>query len=99
MTTVTQVLVYISLFLGIYFQTFLLLTYLSPEARRRRERTPIEKNFPSVAIVVPCFNEAATIGGTVESLKALKYPTDKLEIILVTMDRPTTRHALWISTA
>jgi cellulose synthase/poly-beta-1,6-N-acetylglucosamine synthase-like glycosyltransferase len=82
-TAITQALVYCSLFLGIYFQTFLLLTYLSPEARRRRAQECATTYFPSVAIVVPCFNEAATIGGTVASLKALKYPTDKLEIILV----------------
>jgi len=38
---------------------------------------------PTVAIVVPCFNEAKTLGATVQSLLALDYPPEKLEIIIV----------------
>ena len=83
MTGATQVLVYISLFLGIYFEAFLLLAYLSPEGRSRRNKAAAGEDCPTVAIIVPCFNEESTIGGTVESLKALSYPKEKLEIILV----------------
>jgi cellulose synthase/poly-beta-1,6-N-acetylglucosamine synthase-like glycosyltransferase len=36
-----------------------------------------------VAIIVPCWNEASTVGATCESLLALDYPKEKLEIILV----------------
>ncbi len=38
---------------------------------------------PSVAIVVPCFNEEQTVASTLASLVALDYPVEKLEIIVV----------------
>ena len=34
-------------------------------------------------MLVPCFNEEQTLAQTVESLLALDYPKDKLEIIIV----------------
>ncbi|KND51070.1 MAG: biofilm PGA synthesis N-glycosyltransferase PgaC [Parcubacteria bacterium C7867-007] len=74
--------VYPFLFLGLYFQVFLLVTFLSTPTRERRERTASIAT-PKVAIIVPCWNEQDTIGGTVKSLLALDYPKDKLEIILV----------------
>lgn len=39
--------------------------------------------FPSVSIVIPARNEEATIGNCLQSLKALYYPPEKLEIIVV----------------
>lgn len=74
---------YVTLFLALYFQTFALLTFLSRDARLRREKARIESGFPKVAVVVPCWNEESTIGGTVASLLALDYPKDKMEILLV----------------
>jgi len=41
------------------------------------------KNWPSVDIIVPCFNESATITATIESILNLDYPKDKLNIIVV----------------
>ncbi len=38
---------------------------------------------PSVTIVVPIFNEEKTVAGTVHSLLALNYPTEKLRIMIV----------------
>lgn len=72
------------LFVSLYFEVFLLVTFL-----QRRSRDTLKKGtenlsrFPSVAIVVPCFNVEKTVVGTIESLLALTYPKDKLEIILV----------------
>lgn len=72
-------------FLSIYVQIFLLLTYLE----RRKEikyRTGQEielPDYPSVTVIVPCWNEEKTIGGTIESLLKLDYPKEKLNIILV----------------
>ncbi len=60
----------------------MLLTFLSSPARARRLRVPSGYN-PSVAIIVPCWNEEKTIDGTVRSLLALDYPKEKLRIILV----------------
>ena len=39
--------------------------------------------YPTTTIIVPCWNEGGTIGGTIESLLALDYPKDKLSIMVV----------------
>lgn len=77
-----EILAYPFLFLGLYFEVFMLLTFLSGPAKERRLRMP-GTNTPKIAIIVPCWNEQDTIDGTVASLLALDYPKDKLEIILV----------------
>lgn len=77
-----EVLAYPFIFLGLYFEVFMLLTFLSAPARERRLR-PASTATPTVAIIVPCWNEESTIGGTVRSLLELDYPADKLQIVLV----------------
>ncbi len=74
---------YVSIFLFFYFQVFVLLTYVSPGAAKRRAGSPLPDPLPTAAIIVPCFNEETTIKGTVESLLNLDYPHHLLEIILV----------------
>ncbi|MHB8710638.1 MAG: glycosyltransferase family 2 protein [Minisyncoccota bacterium] len=82
-----EMLAYPFLFIAIFFESFILVTLLSKPAREARGRTAATLGtafaFPSVAVIVPCWNEAATIGATCDSLLALKYPKEKLEIILV----------------
>ncbi|HEY4488956.1 MAG TPA: glycosyltransferase [Candidatus Paceibacterota bacterium] len=77
-----EVLIYALLFIGLYFEVFVLLTFLSQPARERRER-PLSTRTPKVAMIVPCWNEEPTIKENVESLLTLDYPEDKLEIIVV----------------
>jgi cellulose synthase/poly-beta-1,6-N-acetylglucosamine synthase-like glycosyltransferase len=79
---IVQVLTYPFIFLAVFFEVFLLVTFLSEPARERRGRA-LSKDTPKVAIIVPCWNEQNTIQATVESLLALDYPTNKLEIVLV----------------
>lgn len=76
---------YFFVFLAVYFESFLLVTFLSAPARARRAAAAAHPSgdSPKVAIVVPCWNEETTIAGTVESLLALDYPAEKLSIILV----------------
>lgn len=71
------------LFIALYFESFLLVTFLSKPARERRLRTSALSTVPKVAVIVPCWDEETTVAGTVESLLALEYPHDKLAIILV----------------
>lgn len=78
-----QVLAYPFIFLGLYFEIFMLLTFLSRPARMRRARRPITDWTPKVAIIVPCWNEENTIDGTVQSLLSLDYPKEQLRIVLV----------------
>ncbi|HRH55938.1 MAG TPA: glycosyltransferase [Candidatus Paceibacterota bacterium] len=77
-----EVLAYPFVFLGLYFEVFMLLTFLSAPAKERRDRRATTES-PKIAIIVPCWNEEDTIGGTVKSLLALDYPKDKLQIVLV----------------
>ena len=41
------------------------------------------KSYPTVTVVVPCYNEAATIDKTVASLLEMDYPKDKLKLFLI----------------
>lgn len=75
-------LAYPFLFAALYFEAFLLVTFLSKPAAESRTR-PLSTHTPTVAMIVPCYNEEKTVGGTAESLLALDYPVDKLQIILV----------------
>ncbi|MFZ2500607.1 MAG: glycosyltransferase [Minisyncoccia bacterium] len=77
-----QVLAYPFLFLAIFFESFVLVTLLSKPARDARARQST-KETPSVAVIVPCWNEGSTLAATCSSLLALDYPMEKLEIILV----------------
>jgi len=74
--------VYPFLFIAIFFESFILVTFLSKPARAARARSS-GLITPLIAIIVPCYNEASTVARTCESLLALDYPKDKLEIILV----------------
>ncbi len=82
MNALFDIVVYPFLFLALFFEVFLLLAFFEKGARARR-KVPTEHSFPSVAVVVPCYNEEKTVGGTVESLLALDYPKEQLSIILV----------------
>ncbi len=80
-------LAYPFLFIAIFFESFVLVTFLSAPARGARARKPARlddpASLPTVAIIVPCLNEGETVAATADSLLALQYPHDKLEIILV----------------
>jgi len=75
-------LAYPFLFITIFFEAFLLVTFLSAPARKQRA-LPLSSKTPHVAVIVPCYNEEKTIGATVESILALEYPKEKLTIVLV----------------
>lgn len=77
-----QLLAYPFLFIALFFQTFILVTFLGKSARAARHRTTGTTE-PRVAIIVPCWNEGETVAATTDSLLALEYPADKLSIILV----------------
>jgi len=81
-----EMLAYPFLFIAIFFESFVLVTLLSAPARLARTRAGAPANSdasPTVAVIVPCWNEATTVGATCESLLALRYPKEKLEVILV----------------
>lgn len=73
--------VYFCLFLGLYFEVFLLISFF--EKRPTVKTRSLPKHYPSVAILVPCWNKGATLGPTVESLLSLTYPKDKLKVVII----------------
>ena len=77
----TTIMLDISLFLGLYFQIFLLVSFF--EAEENEEKLILPVILPTVTIIVPCFNEAKTVEKTILSLMGLNYPMDKLNILVV----------------
>jgi cellulose synthase/poly-beta-1,6-N-acetylglucosamine synthase-like glycosyltransferase len=74
------------LFVSLYFEVFMLITYIEHrKTLKGRLSKPIAdySALPAVTIIVPCFNEEKTAGKTIESLLALDYPQDKLKIVAV----------------
>jgi cellulose synthase/poly-beta-1,6-N-acetylglucosamine synthase-like glycosyltransferase len=73
--------VYLCMFIALYFEVFLLITFLEKRPSQKNSDRP--SRYPSVAVIVPCWNEEKTLAGTVASLLALDYPQDKLQIVIV----------------
>jgi cellulose synthase/poly-beta-1,6-N-acetylglucosamine synthase-like glycosyltransferase len=84
MTDAHTIISYTISFLAIYAQIFLLVTFF--ENRRGlvfHKGELVLGSYPTVTIAVPCYNEAATIESTIESLQQIDYPKDKITIFLI----------------
>ncbi len=84
MALITNAIFYILIFLSVYVQVFFFITFLEnyKKINTRNGKIKLGK-YPSVTIVVPCWNEEKTVENTVSSLLALNYPQDKLEIFII----------------
>src|SRR3989344_229103 len=80
---IPEIITNILLFIVLYFEVFILLTYLETREKRNLPPTLLPKQLPSVSIIVPVWNEEATILKTIFSLLKLNYPKDKLSIFIV----------------
>ncbi|MEX0932438.1 MAG: glycosyltransferase [Parcubacteria group bacterium] len=77
---------YFSLFISLFFEVFLLITYIEVRGQIKLEdkwTTKSPKDLPTVTVIIPCFNEEKTVIRTVESVLGLDYPREKLFLILV----------------
>src|SRR3989344_3629123 len=84
MSGIETIVTYALLFVALYFEIFLLVSFLEKRAGRKMSGAPSQSvSLPSTCIVVPCFNEEASVGSTLSSLLALHYPADKLEVIVI----------------
>ena len=86
MTLMDAPITYTFLFFSLYFEVFMLLSFLerrTPKAAALLLPAVADGPMPSVAIVVPCFNEEKTVAATIESLLKIDYPSGKFEIIVV----------------
>ncbi len=84
-----SIFLYGSLFISLFFEVFLLITYLEVRQEIKREDLMLSKyskspeTYPSVTVIVPCFNEGETVVATVKSILNLSYPKGKLFVTIV----------------
>jgi cellulose synthase/poly-beta-1,6-N-acetylglucosamine synthase-like glycosyltransferase len=86
MNPVLSTVVEIFLFASLFIQVFLIITLIEHrDSLKNKPRTEAfdYSKLPTVSVIVPCFNEEATVIGTIDSLKQLNYPADKLSIIAI----------------
>lgn len=86
MESITNSITYLFLFLSLNFEVFLLITYFENRLNIKEEEklsSRVLKKYPSVSIIVPCWNEESTVSKTIHSLLNLDYPKDKLKIMVV----------------
>jgi cellulose synthase/poly-beta-1,6-N-acetylglucosamine synthase-like glycosyltransferase len=68
------------MFVGLYMLSLFIIIFLR---NRKNLFSYPEAKIEPVSIIVPCYNEAESIGEAIEGLLALDYPRDKIEIIVV----------------
>ncbi len=83
-----DIIYYLFLFITLYIQVFFLVSYLEdPDFYDRKgedlQRDPELPFYPKVTLIVACWNEEDTLDQTMDSLLALNYPREQLQIILV----------------
>jgi len=86
MAELQTIILYISLFISLFFEVFLLITYLEVREELKLEEERLSRSikfFPTLTIIVPCFNEEKTIARTIHSIFNLDYPKDKISIVAV----------------
>ncbi|MSS74562.1 glycosyltransferase [Candidatus Pacearchaeota archaeon] len=71
---------YAYIFVALYMTSLLIFIWF-PNRKKLFEH-PLGKPVP-VSIVMPCYNDSATIGEAIDSLMHLKYPQEMIEIIIV----------------
>ncbi len=82
--SVDTAVVYVLLYLSLYFEVFLLISFIAHKNTLSKTTHKTKCTYyPSTTIIVPCYNEEKTLAGTLRSLLALDYPQDKLSIVVV----------------
>lgn len=86
MFDITNSIAYVFLFISLNFEVFLLITYFENRIEIAEEANLLAKGpkkYPTVTIIVPCWNEENTVSKTIYSLLSLDYPRNKLKIMIV----------------
>lgn len=83
---ISTIILSVFIFVAIYFQVFLLITYLENKkgfSRDLKNKKAELRSAPSVTIIVPCLNEEKTVAKTTQSLLQLDYQKDKLFVFVI----------------
>src|SRR3989344_6489727 len=85
METLLSLPISLLLFLTLYIEVFLLLTYMEEREHFAHKDSPRRPDYlcPSATIIVPAWNEEKTLMRTVTSLLQLDYPKNKLHIFII----------------
>ena len=87
MHLVSESITYIFLFIALYFEVFLLITYFELKEKERKlvasSQYIVSRKVPSISVIVPVWNEETTVLKTVFSILKLNYPKDKLQVFIV----------------
>ncbi|MCE9549193.1 glycosyltransferase [Candidatus Nomurabacteria bacterium] len=84
MVSIPTIIFYVLIFMSVYVQVFLLVTFLENRKKIIIRNGAIKlSKYPAVTIIVPCWNEEKTVYKTIRSLFDLNYPKDKVKIFLV----------------
>lgn len=87
MNILSETVTYIFLFIALYVEVFILITYFESRDKESLNKNDISaKNdhfLPSVSVIVPVWNEEATVLKTIFSILKLNYPKEKLFIFIV----------------
>src|SRR3989338_2176024 len=73
------VIVYVSIYLGLFATTFYILSFISYSKKEREFYTDGE--LPSVSVIIPAYNEEETIEKTLKSVLKSDYPD--FEVIII----------------
>lgn len=81
---ISDFIMYIFLFCSLYFEIFILFTYIQKRHTIKTEYLNMKgENWPTATVIVPCFNESFTAVATVNSILAMDYPKEKLNVMVV----------------
>lgn len=75
-----KLIIYPSVYIGLFSSVLFLMTFLE---KKNRLKNPELKRFAKVTVAVSMYNAADHIEKTIESLLALDWPKDKLEVIII----------------
>src|SRR3990172_2646682 len=78
-----EIIFYIIVFLALYVQVFLFITFITKRRELFHSEKKLPKSYPSIGMIVPCWNEERSVERTILSLLCLNYPKDRLHIYVV----------------
>lgn len=84
MAGISDIILYIFVFLSVYVQVFFMVTFIENRKNIVTRRGSIKlESYPAVTITIPCWNEEQTVGKTIRSVLNLNYPKDKIKLLVV----------------
>lgn len=82
MLTAGEIITYITSYFGLYTSILFFLAFFENRSRLKAGEG-IGPCKPTITIAVPAYNEEKTLAKTIKSILALKYPKEKLQIIVI----------------